>query len=69
MLGSSPSHEGLPIPAFIFKGLAERKGVELRRINNVNGEILMSDMAKAIDDRIKLVSLNQTMCWWALPTI
>ena len=23
----------------------------------------MSDMEKAIDDRTKLVSLNQTMCW------
>jgi selenocysteine lyase/cysteine desulfurase len=52
-----------PSLPFIFKGLAESKGVELRRIENVNGEILMSDMDNAIDDKTKLVSLNQTMCW------
>ena len=40
-----------------------RKGVELRRIKNVNGEILMSDLEKAIDDSTKLVVVNHTMAW------
>lgn len=52
-----------PSIPFILMGLAESKGVELRRVENQNGEILMSDIDNAIDDRTKLVSVNQTMCW------
>ena len=52
-----------PSIPYIFKDLAERRGVELRRVENVEGEILLPDMEKAIDDRTKLVSVNHTMCW------
>jgi cysteine desulfurase / selenocysteine lyase len=52
-----------PSIPFIFSGLAKAKGVELRRIKNVDGEILLSDVEKAVDDRTKLVSVNHTMCW------
>lgn len=41
----------------------QKKGVELRRIRNVDGEIRMSDMEKAIDDRTKIVILNRTTPW------
>jgi len=40
-----------------------KKGVELRRIKNVNGEILLSDMEKNIDDNTKLVCINRTTPW------
>ncbi len=41
----------------------QKKGVELRRIKNVNGEILLSDMEKNIDDNTKLVSIDRTTPW------
>ena len=51
-----------PSIPFILKGL-EKKGVELRRIKNVDGEIHMSDIDDAIDDHTRLVNVNHTMCW------
>jgi len=45
---------------FIFEGLREKYGVELRILKNVKGEILMEDMEKNIDDNTKLVSINRT---------
>lgn len=51
-----------PSIPFILLNL-RKKGVELRRIKNVNGEILTSDIEKAVDDRTKLVVINHTMAW------
>lgn len=52
----------LDYPSFpyIFEGVAKRHGVELRRIKNINGEILISDLEKNIDDHTKLVNINRT---------
>lgn len=52
----------LAYPSFpyIFAGLKERYGVELRVVKNVNGEILLEDLEKNIDDNTKLVSINRT---------
>lgn len=41
----------------------KKRGVELRRIRNVNGEILMSDLEKEVDDRTKVVIVNRTTPW------
>jgi cysteine desulfurase / selenocysteine lyase len=52
----------LDYPSFpyIFMGVEDRYSIELRRIENVNGEILMSDLEKNIDDNTRLVSINRT---------
>lgn len=47
-----------PSMPFIFKHLEPK--VELRRINNVKGEILLSDFEKTIDDNTKLVCICRT---------
>jgi len=52
-----------PSIPYILLNLRRKYGVELRRISNVNGEILISDLEKAIDDRTKLVVVNHTMPW------
>jgi len=52
-----------PSIPFILSGLQKKRGVELRRIENVDGEILMSDLEDAVDDRTKLVSVNHTTAW------
>lgn len=49
-----------PSMPFIFKNLSAKKGVQLRRIDNVNGEILLSDFEKTIDDRTKIVCICHT---------
>ncbi|AKA48833.1 hypothetical protein IX51_06630 [uncultured archaeon] len=51
-----------PSIPFILLNL-QKKGVELRRIGNVKGEILMGDMEKAIDEHTKVVILNRTTPW------
>lgn len=52
----------LQYPSFpyIYCGLRDRHGVELRSVKNVNGEIRMEDLEAAIDDRTRLVSINRT---------
>lgn len=52
----------LTYPSFpyVFQGVRDREGVELRCVKNVCGEILMEDLAKAIDDNTKLVAINRT---------
>ena len=52
-----------PSIPFILMNLRRKRGVELRRIRNVNGEILTSDLEKCIDDHTKLVSINRTTPW------
>lgn len=49
-----------PSFSYAFLRLRERYGVELRRVENVGGEILMEDLEAAIDDRTKLVSICRT---------
>jgi len=49
-----------PSFGYIFMGLRDRYGVELRVVKNVDGEIRMEDLEKAIDDNTKLVSINRT---------
>jgi len=51
---------GYPSFAYIFCGVRDRCGVELRRVENVNGEIRMEDLEKAVDDRTQLVLINRT---------
>lgn len=49
-----------PSLVFILRQLSKRKDFELRRVNHVNGEILMSDLEKRIDDNTKLVCITRT---------
>ena len=49
-----------PSFTFILLGIKERFGVELRRVKNVNGEVLISDLERAIDEKTKLVVINRT---------
>lgn len=51
-----------PSIPFILLNL-QKKGVELRRIRNRDGEILMSDMEKNVDDSTKMVIINRTTPW------
>lgn len=51
---------GYPSFVYVFMGLRDRLGVELRCVKNVNGEIPMEKLAEAIDGRTKLVSINRT---------
>lgn len=41
----------------------KKKGIELRRVNNVNGEIRLGDLEKSVDDNTKLVIINRTEPW------
>ena len=52
----------LTYPSFpyVFINLHDRSGVELRCVKNVNGEILMDDLEKAIDNNTRLVTINRT---------
>ncbi len=49
-----------PSITYILLDLKRRYGVELRRVENVNGEILLTDLEKRIDDNTKLVVINRT---------
>jgi len=49
-----------PSITFILQQVRKRNGIELRRVANVNGEILMSDLEEKIDDHTKLVCINRT---------
>lgn len=52
----------LQYPSFpyVFLGARERYGVELRCVKNVNGEVPMEALAKAIDGRTRLVAIDRT---------
>ena len=52
----------LTYPSFpyVFMGVRDRCGVELRSVKNIGGEILMEDLEKAIDDKTRLVAINRT---------
>jgi selenocysteine lyase/cysteine desulfurase len=52
-----------PSIPFILMHLQNRMKIELRRIKNVNGEIMLSDIEKNIDDNTKLVNINRTTPW------
>ncbi len=49
-----------PSYPYVFRGLQERSGVELRCVKNVAGAIPMEALEQAIDERTKLVSINRT---------
>ncbi len=49
-----------PSYPYVFLGLRERYGVELRCVKNVGGEIMMEDLERAVDERTKLVSINRS---------
>lgn len=49
-----------PSIPFILLGLQKKTGVELRRIKNVSGEILMSDLEEKVNENTKLVCINHT---------
>lgn len=52
----------LQYPSFpyVFLGLRDRLGVELRCVKHVGGEIRLEDLARAIDGRTRLVSIDRT---------
>lgn len=52
----------LQYPSFpyVFLGLRERHGVELRCVKNQGGEVPMDRLAKAIDGRTRLVAIDRT---------
>lgn len=52
-----------PSIPFILMNLQKTKGVELRRIENKNGEISMDELEKLVDDKTKLVCVNRTTPW------
>ncbi|MBN1271040.1 MAG: aminotransferase class V-fold PLP-dependent enzyme [Candidatus Aminicenantes bacterium] len=49
-----------PSAVYVFMGLRDRCGVELRCVKNVDGEILIEDLEKAVDERTRLVAINRT---------
>lgn len=49
-----------PSLPYVFQGVRDRLGVELRCVKNVQGETRMEDLAQAVDDRTKLVALCRT---------
>jgi cysteine desulfurase / selenocysteine lyase len=49
-----------PSGPYVFMNLRDRYGIELRCVKNVNGEILMEDLEKAIDENTRLVNINRT---------
>lgn len=49
-----------PSIPFILKNINRSKGVELRRIENHNGKIHMSDLEDNVDDGTRLVCINRT---------
>lgn len=53
------SDQDYPSGAHSWLGLRKR-GVEPRQVKHVNGQILLSDFEKAIDEKTKLVSVNRT---------
>lgn len=52
----------LQYPSFpyVFEGVAQRHGVELRCVKHRNGEIRLEDLEQAIDGNTRLVSINRT---------
>jgi len=52
-----------PSLPYILFHLRDAYGVELRRVENVDGEIRLADLADAIDDDTKAVCLNRTTAW------
>ncbi|MFT4931359.1 MAG: selenocysteine lyase/cysteine desulfurase [Natronomonas sp.] len=52
-----------PSLPYILFHLRDAYGVELRRVENVDGEICLADLADAIDDDTKAVCLNRTTAW------
>ncbi len=51
-----------PSITYVLLGLRQ-KGVELRRINNINGEIPLSEVEKVVDHKTKLVCVCRTTPW------
>lgn len=49
-----------PSMVYILQDLSRRYGVELRVVKNVNGEILMEDFEKQVDDSTRLVVIDRT---------
>ena len=49
-----------PSIPYILQDLGRRYGTEIRVVRNVNGEILMEDMEKLVDDRTRMVIVDRT---------
>ena len=49
-----------PSIPYILQDLCRRYGTELRVVRNVNGEILMEDMEKMVDDKTRMVIVDRT---------
>ncbi|MDJ0926499.1 MAG: aminotransferase class V-fold PLP-dependent enzyme [Gammaproteobacteria bacterium] len=51
---------GYPSIPYILQDLGRRYGTEIRMVRNVNGEIPMEDLEKAVDDRTRMVIVDRT---------
>jgi len=60
-----------PSVTYVLLQLSRKRGIELRRVNHVNGEIRLSDLEKKIDKRTKLVCINRTyaFCGFTYPYV
>lgn len=60
-----------PSVTYVLLHLSRKIGVELRRVNNINGEILISDLEEKIDEKTKLVCINRTyaFCGFTYPDV
>jgi len=60
-----------PSSTYVLLQLNRKKGVELRRVNHVNGEVHLSDLEKKIDKKTKLVCINRTyaFCGFTYPYV
>ncbi len=49
-----------PAIPYILQDISRRYGVELRIVRNVDGEILMEDLEKMVDDKTRMVCVDRT---------
>ncbi len=49
-----------PSIPYILQDLKQRYGTEIRVVRNINGEILMEDLEKMVDDRTRMVIVDRT---------
>lgn len=60
-----------PSNSVVLLDIHRKRGVELRRVRNVNGEIVLSDLEEKIDEKTKLVCINHTyaFCGFTYPYV
>ena len=60
-----------PSVTYVLMQLNRKRGVELRRVNHINGEVRLSDLEEKIDEKTKLVCINRTyaFCGFTYPYV